>query len=97
MLYWCFTTLHRQTSGIRGVHPADGVAPASPWQAPQAVEAVSDEANKSAHIIATNAEPIAEAFVDNQLRPRAYELAENLEPQVPTVAHWPFAVFLLLF
>ena len=74
------------------MHPADSVAPASPGQAPQAVEAISEEANKSAHIIATNAEPIAEAFVDNQLRPRAYELAENLEPQVPAAAHWPCAV-----
>lgn len=51
-------------------------------QAPEAVEAISKEANASAHIIATNAEPIAEAFVENQLQPRAHELADNLEPQV---------------
>ena len=59
-------------------------------QAPQAVEAISEEANKSAHIIATNAEPIAEAFVENQLQPRAHELAENLEPQVLRLGAGPF-------
>lgn len=46
------------------------------------MEAVSKEANETAHIVAENAEPIAEAFVENQLQPRAHELADNLEPQV---------------
>lgn len=49
------------------------------------MEALSKEANETAHIISENAEPIADAFVNNQLKPRAHEFADNLEPQVAIV------------
>ncbi len=58
------------------------ISPLDWRQAPQTVEALSKEANETAHIIGTNAEPIAEAFVDQQLKPRAHEFASELEPQV---------------
>lgn len=58
------------------------ISPLDWRQAPQTVEALSKEANETAHIIGTNAEPIAEAFVDQQLKPRTHEFASELEPQV---------------
>ena len=46
------------------------------------MEALSKEAEETAAVIAQSAEPVADAFVNEQLKPRAHQSASDLEPQV---------------